>query len=301
MKQATSRILFALAVAAIPLSASADNAFTMRDVEVYTGPGSEYPPVATLPPNTAVEIAGCLSDWSWCDINFADSRGWVYAADLGYPYQNNRVVIIEYGPRLGIPVVAFSLPAYWDAHYRGRPWYRERDVWVNRVHAQVDRGGRPPQGRAAVTAQPSPGAAAPPPSGQAQPPQRPQAAQPAQAPPQSQSQTTQPSPQSGTRSQQAGQAPQSMPAPQAAQSLQSASPPEGRPPAGRPPEGRPPEGRPPESAGRPEPAGRPEAGPPSERGGQQQGKGQQEGRGQQEGKGPPEGRGAGGPDRDKQQ
>ena len=148
MKQATSRILFALAVAAIPLSASADNAFTMRDVEVYTGPGSEYPPVATLPPNTAVEIAGCLSDWSWCDINFADSRGWVYAADLGYPYQNNRVVIIEYGPRLGIPVVAFSLPAYWDAHYRGRPWYRERDVWVNRVHAQVDRGGRPPQGRA---------------------------------------------------------------------------------------------------------------------------------------------------------
>src|SRR5439155_18222658 len=93
MKQASSRILFALAVAAIPLSASADNAFTLRDVEVYTGPGSEYPPVATLPPNTGVDIAGCLSDWSWCDINFADSRGWVYAADLGYPYQNNRVVI----------------------------------------------------------------------------------------------------------------------------------------------------------------------------------------------------------------
>jgi len=275
MRQASSRILFALAVAAIPLSASADNAFTLRDVEVYTGPGSEYPPVATLPPNTGVDIAGCLSDWSWCDINFADSRGWVYAADLGYPYQNNRVVIIEYGPRLGIPVVAFSLPAYWDAHYRGRPWYRERDVWVTRVHAQVDRGGRPPQGRAAVTAQPSPGTAAPP-SGQAQPPQRPQAAQP--------SQSTQ--------------------APRASQSPQSARPPEGRPPEGRPPEGRPPEGRPPEgrppegrppegrpreSGGRPESAGRPEAGPPSDRGGQQ------------EGKGSPEGRGTGGPDRDKQQ
>ena len=34
MRQASSRILFALAVAAIPLSASADNAFTLRDVEV---------------------------------------------------------------------------------------------------------------------------------------------------------------------------------------------------------------------------------------------------------------------------
>ena len=62
MKQMSSRILFALAVAAIPLSASADNAFTLRDAEVYTGPGSEYPPVATLPPNTRVDIAGCLSD-----------------------------------------------------------------------------------------------------------------------------------------------------------------------------------------------------------------------------------------------
>jgi uncharacterized protein YraI len=59
MRHASSRMLFALAVAAIPLSASADNAFTLRDSEVYTGPGSEY--------------------------------------------------------------VAFSLPAYWDAHYRGRP------------------------------------------------------------------------------------------------------------------------------------------------------------------------------------
>ena len=155
MKQTSSRILLALAVAAVPLAASADNAFTLRDAEVYTGPGSEYPPVASLPPNTGVDVAGCLSDWSWCDVNFADSRGWVYAADLGYPYQNNRVAIIEYGPRLGLPVVAFSLPAYWDAHYRGRPWYRERDVWVNRVHAQVDRGGRPPEGRSAPTAQPA--------------------------------------------------------------------------------------------------------------------------------------------------
>jgi hypothetical protein len=68
----------------------------------------------------------------------------VYAADLGYAYQNNRVAIIEYGSRLGLPVVAFSLPAYWDAHYRGRPWYRERDVWgaglkQDRPPKEVDR------------------------------------------------------------------------------------------------------------------------------------------------------------------
>jgi hypothetical protein len=228
-----------------------------------------------LPPNTRVDIAGCLSDWSWCDVNFADSRGWVYAADLGYPYQNNRVVIIEYGPRLGLPVVAFSLPAYWDAHYRGRPWYRERDVWVTRVHAQVDHGGRAPEGRPARAAQASPGAGASSPS--AQPRQPTQAAPPSQAAPQSQSQMTQPQ---GARSSQAGQPAQSTQAPQPNQSGQSGRPPEGRPPEGRPPQSRPPEGRPPEAA------------PPSDRGDRG---------GQPEGKGPPEGRGAGGPDRDKQQ
>src|SRR5436309_15090778 len=108
MKQASSRILFALAVAVIPLSASADDAFTLRDVEVYTGPGSEYPPVATLPPNANVDVAGCLSDWSWCDVIFADSRGWVYAGDLGYRYENRRVAIIECGPRINV-LPAFAL------------------------------------------------------------------------------------------------------------------------------------------------------------------------------------------------
>ena len=51
MRHAAS-LLFTLIVGAIPLSASADNAFTLRDAEVYTGPGTEYPPVANLPPNT---------------------------------------------------------------------------------------------------------------------------------------------------------------------------------------------------------------------------------------------------------
>jgi uncharacterized protein YraI len=71
-----------------------------------------------------------------------------------YPYQNNRVVIVEYGPRLHLPVIAFSLPGYWDSHYRGRPWYRERNQWIGRVHLQGDRGGRPPAARSAQVTPP---------------------------------------------------------------------------------------------------------------------------------------------------
>ena len=54
-----------LAIAvALPFSASAEQAFTASDVDVFAGPSSEFPPIAHLPPNTAVSVAGCLSDWS---------------------------------------------------------------------------------------------------------------------------------------------------------------------------------------------------------------------------------------------
>lgn len=288
MRRASSVIAFAIVVGAMPLTASADTAFTLRDVDVFTGPGSEYPPVATLPPDSRVDVAGCLSDWSWCDVIFADSRGWVYAGDLGYPYQNNRVVIIDNGPRLHIPVVAFSLPTYWDALYRDRPWYRERDVWVNRVHAQVDRGGRPPEGRAGRAASASTGGAPSPSSGVSTPPQgQPPQGQPTL--PGQQPQYAQPRQPAETM-----QRPNATQSPQAAPSLQSgrapeARPPDNRPDAGRPSEGRPPEGRPAESQGQRE------AGPSADRG-EREGKG-----GEREGKGSPQGRGGdNGPDRDRQ-
>jgi len=155
MKHAYQRIVFALLIAAAPLAVAAQEAFTVRDVDVFAGPSSEYPPVAALPPGTPVRLAGCLSDWSWCDVFFANDRGWVYAGDLAYSYRNNRVVILEYGPRLALPVVTFSLDSYWSAHYRARPFFRERAQWVSRVHIQANRGGAPPHGGTAQAAQPA--------------------------------------------------------------------------------------------------------------------------------------------------
>jgi uncharacterized protein YraI len=148
--------------AALPLAASAEQAFTVGTVEVFAGPSSEYPPIAELPPNVPVNVVGCLSDWSWCDVVFPNDRGWVYAGDLVVPYQGNRVVIIEYGPRIHFfPVITFSLVAYWDQHYRSRPFYGERQVWVSRVHLQANRGGRAPSGHEVAVRQGAPSAQAP--------------------------------------------------------------------------------------------------------------------------------------------
>jgi uncharacterized protein YraI len=132
--------------AAIPLSAAAEEAFTMRRVDVFAGPSSEYPVVGSLPRSAAVDVFGCLSDWSWCDVGFAGDRGWVYALDLAVPYEGRRVVILDYGPRIHLPVVVFSLNTYWDRHYHGRPWYGQRQQWIARVHIDSRHGGRAPAG-----------------------------------------------------------------------------------------------------------------------------------------------------------
>jgi uncharacterized protein YraI len=175
MKRLCGSVLLALAVSAVSMSVAAQPAaFTVRDVDVFAGPSSEYPPIGTLAPNTEVRIAGCLSDWSWCDVIFPQDRGWVYAADLAYPYHNERVVILDNGPRLGLPVVTFSLETYWAAHYRTHQFYAQRQQWQSRVHVQADRGGALPKGHAEARARAPERAAAPQtrqPSAQAEQPQ----------------------------------------------------------------------------------------------------------------------------------
>lgn len=153
MKRIVWAACFAIA-AAMPLAAAAEEAFTVQPVDVFAGPSSEFPPVAQLPPNYRVELFGCLGDWSWCDVGFAGDRGWIYAADLVVPYRGSRVTIIEYGPRIHLRIVAFSLIAYWDAHYRSRQFYGERTVWASRVHIAPSHGGRAPSGRVATTQTP---------------------------------------------------------------------------------------------------------------------------------------------------
>ena len=112
--------------------ASAQNAFTSRPMNVRAGPDPEYPLVAQLDAGTPLDVHGCLSDWSWCDVSFEDNRGWIYSGGVSFVYQGERVPLYSYGPNLGLPIVAFSLSVYWGDYYRGRPWYGQRDEWEHR-------------------------------------------------------------------------------------------------------------------------------------------------------------------------
>ncbi|WP_269502493.1 SH3 domain-containing protein [Burkholderia sp. IMCC1007] len=132
-------------IAAIPGIANAQSsAYTNSGAELFAGPAPDYPVVAQVPPGTALDVLGCLSDYSWCDVALPGVRGWIYAEQLDYPYQGNYVPLLEYGAVIGVPITGFAIGAYWDRHYRNRPWFHDRDRWEHRAEPRVGPGGMPP-------------------------------------------------------------------------------------------------------------------------------------------------------------
>ena len=125
-------VLLALAA---PAMAQAELAQMTGDAYLYAGPDPGYPMVATLYAGTTVDVQGCTAGWQWCDVIVANLRGWVPGAYLEYDYDNQPVLISNYGATIGIPIVSFSLGWYWGNFYRGMPFYDQYRYWY---------GWRPP-------------------------------------------------------------------------------------------------------------------------------------------------------------
>lgn len=119
-------------------------AYTNSPANLRAGPAPDYPLVAQIPEGVLVSVIGCLSDYSWCDVALPNLRGWIYAGLLSYPYDGGEEPLLDYGATIGFPVVTFFIGSYWDRHYRDRPWYHDRDRWMNRPVPRFRPGGVPP-------------------------------------------------------------------------------------------------------------------------------------------------------------
>jgi uncharacterized protein YraI len=129
------KVLCALAavLVAAPMSAFAQQYANMaREANLRAGPSRDYPIVAVLPAGMSVWVDGCINGYRWCDVTVGPDRGWLYAGNIIYPYEGGRVPLLNYGAVIGIGIIAFSLGDYWDHHYQSRPWYPQRQHWIDR-------------------------------------------------------------------------------------------------------------------------------------------------------------------------
>jgi uncharacterized protein YraI len=134
MKRFFWSVLLTLGVASTCF-AQVVNGVVTSYVDLYAGPDVGYPTIAQLPAGTSVAIQGCTEGWGWCDVSTIGLRGWVAGTFVQYTYQNQPVYVADYGARIGIPIITFSIAAYWGAYYVNRPFYRNRDYWYGRPYA----------------------------------------------------------------------------------------------------------------------------------------------------------------------
>ncbi len=134
-----------MAFAAMGVAAAhAAPGFSTANVNIRTGPDTEFPSVGVIPEGSPINIRGCLRDESWCDVIWDGNRGWVFSEYLAFDQRGEYVPLPDIGlSAVGLPVVAFVASDYWRRHYVGRPWYRDRDRWIV-YKARPRVGWRPP-------------------------------------------------------------------------------------------------------------------------------------------------------------
>ena len=139
--------LASLIVAISTMSGSANaapprpNGYPVTNVNLRAGPSTDFPVIVTVPGRAPISILGCLADYGWCDVFVQGSRGWMRSIYLAGWYQGYYYPLRDYAPQLRYPVVTFDIRAYWDAYYRGRPFYTDRARWGGpRQEGWIDRG-----------------------------------------------------------------------------------------------------------------------------------------------------------------
>jgi uncharacterized protein YraI len=145
--------IFKLASAALMLSmvsalaVQAAPGYSTANVNIRSGPDTDFPSVGVIPEGDNVDVRGCLNDESWCDVIWEGNRGWVFSEYLAFDYRGQVTPLPDVGlSTFSIPIVAFAANDYWRRHYVGRPWYKERDRWVKFKPRPRVGWKRPPKG-----------------------------------------------------------------------------------------------------------------------------------------------------------
>jgi uncharacterized protein YraI len=101
---------------------------TAGSVNLRAGPGTQHVVVAVVPANQQVVITGCLSTSAWCDVTWANYRGWMSANYIYARTAAGQTVVVTNVYRQ-YPVVAPWVDARRDARVQYRV-NRRWDRWL---------------------------------------------------------------------------------------------------------------------------------------------------------------------------
>lgn len=85
-----------LSAVLIPTAALAQSAGSVTtDLNLRTGPGSNYGVIETIPAGSAVSINGCVTGTSWCQVDYSGQSGYAYAQYLTVAATSGETVVVS--------------------------------------------------------------------------------------------------------------------------------------------------------------------------------------------------------------
>jgi len=148
MKAVRSAVVASFAAVALffgPSLAQAAQGFIVDQTELKAGPDEQFPAVVEIQAGATVDVFGCLSGNSWCDVAFQQDRGWVSGQDLEVLFQSKRVKIVEVTTEI-VPVVSFEVATYWTRYYRDKPFFKDRERFAS-INININNGGKAAPGK----------------------------------------------------------------------------------------------------------------------------------------------------------
>jgi len=128
-----------------PSLANAAQGFIINQTGLKAGPDEQFPTVVEIGAGVEVNVFGCFTNHSWCDISFQEDRGWVSGQDLEVLVQAKRVKVVEV-TTVVVPVVTFQITTYWQAHYSTKPFFKERERYAS-ININIEGGGKEKPGK----------------------------------------------------------------------------------------------------------------------------------------------------------
>jgi uncharacterized protein YraI len=138
----------ALAFACMGATAAvAAPALVTTNLNVRTGPGTNYGSIGSLPNGAIVDVVGCTSGYSWCRVNYRGLDGWASSRYLaqqegGYAGRSYSSSAASIGIPLVAGVVIGSALSNDRSYYRGRDRFYDRRDFRRDVRRDIRRDWR---------------------------------------------------------------------------------------------------------------------------------------------------------------